>query len=184
MPHTTIGRFASCLRGARLVAAVSLLAAAVAMPTGTPAHAAGHTVEMNMSVQPSPNAGYNYNGYGKGAMTVTIPAGWQVIVHFANNGDLAHSLIVLPFTPAPPAVPAATPVFPGAATRDVQAGLPVKATATVTFTASKSGAYEFACGVPAHAVLGMWDRLEISAAAAQPSVTPAAAAAAVAFKIH
>ena len=184
MPHTTTGRCVSWLRRARLVATVSLLGAAVAMPTGTPAHAAGHTVEMNMTVQPSANAGYNYNGYGKGAMTVTIPAGWQVIVHFANNGDLAHSLIVLPFTPTPPAVPAATPVFPGAVTKDAQAGLPVKSTATVTFTASKSGTYEFVCGVPAHAVLGMWDRLEISASAAQPSVTPATAAAAIAFKVH
>ena len=73
------------------------------------------------------------------AMTVTVPAGWQVVVHFTNNGTLAHSLLVLPFTAAPPAVPAAIPVFPGAATRDVQTGLPVKATATVTFTAGKAG---------------------------------------------
>ncbi len=179
-----IERCVSWLRGARRIAALGLLAGAVALPAGTPAHAAGHTVEMNMTVQASANAGYNYNGYGKGAMTVTVPAGWQVIVHFTNNGDLAHSLIVLPFTAAPPAVPTATPVFPGAVTHDVQTGLPVKATATVTFTAGNAGIYEFVCGVPAHAVLGMWDKLVVSTSAAAPSVTPAAASAAVAFKVH
>jgi len=163
---------------------LALLAGAMAIPTWTPAHAAGHTVEMNMTVQAGANAGYNYNGYAKGAMTITVPSGWQVVVHFVNNGDLAHSLIALPFTPAPPAVPAATPAFPGAATRDVQGGLPVKATATVTFTAGKAGMYEFVCGVPAHAVLGMWDRLVVSATATQPTVTPASAAAATGLKAH
>ena len=113
-----------------------------------------------------------------------MPAGWQVVLHFVNMGDLAHSLIVLPFTPAPPAVPATTPAFPGAAAPDVQGGLPVKATATVTFTAGKPGMYEFVCGVPAHAVLGMWDKLVVSASATQPSVTPASAATAVALKVH
>src|SRR6516225_5601661 len=94
---------------ARAAAVFALLAGITALPMGTPARAAGHTVEMNMNVQSGANAGYNYNGYAKGAMTVTVPTGWQVVIHFTNNGDLAHSLIVLPFSAAPPAVPPSTP---------------------------------------------------------------------------
>jgi sulfocyanin len=163
---------------------LAVITVAAALPAWTPAGAAGHTVEMNMVVQPGVNAGYNYSGFAKGAMTVTVPTGWQVIIHFTNNGDLAHSLIVLPFTPAPPAVPPTTPAFPGAATRDVQGGLAVKSTETITFTAGKAGAFQFVCGVPAHAVLGMWNKLTVSSSATQPTVTPAAAAGALGMKIH
>lgn len=169
---------------ARAAAVFALLAGITALPMGTPARAAGHTVEMNMNVQSGANAGYNYNGYAKGAMTVTVPTGWQVVIHFTNNGDLAHSLIVLPFSAAPPAVPPSTPVFPGAATRDVQGGLAVKSTETVTFTAAKAGSYQFVCGVPAHAVLGMWNKLVVSDSSAQPSASPAAAATGLGFKMH
>lgn len=170
------------IRGFGLIGALGCLVVAGAVLPGTPAQAVGHTVEMSMTVQATANGGYNYDGYAKGALTVTVPVGWQVIVQFANMADLAHSLIVLPLAATPPSVPATTPAFPGAATPNVQGGLPVKTTATVTFTASKPGTYEFVCGVPAHAVLGMWDKLVVSASATQPSVAPASAANAVALK--
>lgn len=172
------------IRSFGLIGALGCLVVAGAVLPGTPAQAVGHTVEMSMTVQATANGGYNYDGYAKGALTVTVPVGWQVIVQFANMADLAHSLIVLPFAATPPSVPATTPAFPGAATPNVQRGLPVKTTATVTFTASKPGTYEFVCGVPAHAVLGMWDKLVVSASATQPSVAPASAANAVALKVR
>lgn len=174
----------SWLSAARGAAVLAVIGVAAILPASTPARAAGHTVEMNMVVQPGANAGYNYNGYAKGAMTITVPTGWQVVIHFTNNGDLAHSLIVLPATPAPPAVPGTTPAFPGAATRDVQGGLAVKSAETVTFTAGKAGAFQIVCGVPAHAVLGMWVKLTVSGSASQPTVTPATASGALGLKIH
>jgi len=175
----------STARIVRTVGALILLTAVATLAPWTSVQAAaGHTVEMTMTVEPGPNAGYNFDGYAKGAMTVTVPVGWQVIVHFANMGALAHSMIVVPYAATQPSVPPTTPAFPGAATPDVQGGVPVKGTATVTFTASKPGTYEFLCGVPAHAVLGMWVKLVVSASATQPSVTPAAAASAVGLKVH
>ena len=171
------------IRGFGLIGALGCLVVAGAVLPGTPAQAVGHTVEMSMTVQATANGGYNYDGYAKGALSCDLNR---------SAGRSSYSLRTWPTSrtassscrcaATPPSVPATTPAFPGAATPNVQGGLPVKTTATVTFTASKPGTYEFVCGVPAHAVLGMWDKLVVSASATQPSVAPASAANAVALK--
>ena len=159
--------------------AAGAVAAVAAMTPGTPVlGAAMHSVDVAIVAGKSAaDGGFDFNGYQRGAMTVTVPTGWQVAVHFENVNVLAHSLIVVPSGTGQQAVPPTTPAFPGAMTKDLAAGLPKGTKQTLTFTASKAGAYEFVCGVPGHGVAGMWDKLVVSDAAKAPSVTPAGAAA-------
>ncbi len=154
-----------------------LAAAAMVLPVAPVLGAGTHTVDVGIVAGKSAaDGGFDFNGYQRGAMTVTVPSGWQVVVHFQNVNALAHSLIVAPASAAQQAAPPSTPAFPGAMTKDLASGLPKGATQTLTFAASKAGTYAFVCGVPGHAVAGMWDKLVVSDAAKAPSVTPAGAA--------
>ena len=166
-------------RGAWRALAVGIVGGLAAMVPGTAGlAAAAHTVELSIVAGKSAAAGgFDFNGYQRGGMTVTVPVGWRVVVHFTNANDLPHSLAVLPSGSDQQPAPSAAPVFAGAATKDFTTGLPKGATQTFTFEASKPGAYELTCGVPGHAVAGMWDKLVVSPTAQAPSVTPAGAAA-------
>lgn len=142
---------------------------------GAPAlAAAAHTVELTV-VAGQKNVELGFNGYHKGGMTVTVPAGWQVVVHFENVGMASHSLVVLPAGTGQVAAPSTTPVFAGAATKDPAAGLSKGGKQTFTFEASKSGTYDVVCAVPGHAMAGQWFTLVVSSTAEAPSVTPAGA---------
>ncbi len=146
--------------------------------------AAGHTAHLTIVAgKTDAGGGFNFNGYAQGAMTVTVPAGWKVVVTFENAAVLTHSLEVQPFTAVQPPMPQTKPVFAGAATKDLALGLPKGAKATVSFTADKAGTYEFTCAVPGHASAGMWDKLVVSASAKTPSVTPDGAAKAAALSV-
>jgi len=159
--------------------ALGIVAAVAAGVPGTPVlGAAAHAVDVTIVAGKSASdGGFDFNGYQRGAMRVTVPTGWQVVVHFENVNVLAHSLVVSPAEAAQQPVPSTTPVFPGATTKDLAKGLPKGANQTFTFEASKPGTYELLCGVPGHAVAGMWDTLVVSSTAKSPSVTPAGAAA-------
>lgn len=165
-------------RAMRQALAVAIIAGAAAMVPGTAGlAAAAHSVDVSIVAgKDAGGGGFDFNGYKNGAMTITVPVGWQVVVHFANASDLPHSLAVLPSGADKQPVPAAAPVFSGAATRDLAAGLPKGAKQTFTFEATKPGTYELVCGVAGHAVAGMWDKLVVSSATEAPSVTPAGAA--------
>lgn len=139
-------------------------------------HAAPRTVEVSMTANKSSSGGLAFNGYQRGAMVVTVPAGWQIAVHFENVDTSAHSLAVLPSGTHTQMAPSSAPVFAGATTQNFTAGLAKGSQQTFTFEASKPGTYEFLCGVPGHAVTGQWDTLVVSASAEAPSVTPAGAA--------
>jgi sulfocyanin len=158
--------------------AVAIVAAAAATVLWTPVlGAAMHSVDVTIVAgKNAGDGGFDFNGYQRGAMTVTVPTGWHVVVHFENVHALPHSLVVLPSGAHQQSAPPGTPAFPGAVTKNPAAGLPKGTKQTVTFEASKAGTYEFLCGVPAHAVVGMWDILVVSATADAPSVTPPDAA--------
>jgi sulfocyanin len=139
--------------------------------------AAAHAVDVSIVAgKNAAGGGFDFNGYQNGAMTITVPVGWRVVVHFTNVNDLPHSVAVLPSGADKQPAPAGAPVFSGATTKDFAAGLPKGAKQTFTFNATKPGTYEFVCGVPGHAVAGMWDKLVVSPTAKAPSVTPAGAA--------
>jgi sulfocyanin len=165
----------SVTRRALAAAIAAAAVGAVLMTAGLAAPA--HSVDVSIIAGKSDgDGGFDFNGYQKGAMTVTVPVGWQVVVHFTNANYLPHSLAVLPEGSEKQPAPSAAPVFSGATTKELQAGLPKGTKQTFTFEASKPGTYEFVCGVPGHGVAGMWDRLVVSATADAPSVTPSGAA--------
>jgi sulfocyanin len=138
------------------------------------------TVEVTL-VAGAPQGGgeFTFNGYGGGSMTLTVPAGFTVVVRLRNAGTIPHSAEVVPHMATQPPIPPATPAFPGGTTAHLVTGIAPGASETFSFVAATPGTYEFACGVPGHAVAGMWDRLVISATAVAPSIAPAAAAKAV-----
>ena len=165
--------------GARRRGCVGIVVVLAAVIPGAPVlGAATHSVDVTiLAGKNAGDGGFDFNGYQRGAMSVTVPTGWQVVIHFRNVNALAHSLVVVPVSAAQQAVPPATPAFPGAVTKDLAVGLAQGMKQTLTFMASKSGTYAFVCGVPGHAVAGMWDKFVVSDGAKAPSVTPAGAAA-------
>ncbi len=145
------------------------------LPAGTQA-AAGKTVSLDLIAgKTSANSNLNFNGYAKGAMTITVPVGWTVVVHYKNNTAARHSFVVIDYTGKQPdkGIP---PVFKGATTRDPVDGIGAGHEETITFVAVRAGKYEFMCGVLGHAFSGMWDFLVVSPTAKVPNEQPRGAA--------
>jgi sulfocyanin len=110
---------------------------------------------------------WNFNGYQHGEVTITVPVGANVTIHFHNNDpNMAHSLGIVNGFSTPPASIEPTPVFDGAITADptsmTDATLPGE-DETVTFTAATAGQYAMVCFIPGHAVSGMWLHFNVSA---------------------
>ncbi len=154
------------------VTAIALVVAAcgpIGGQTATP-----KTVELTLVAgQTLANGTFNFNGYAKGALTVTVPAGWRVVIHYQNSSALRHSFSVIPYTGEQPDK-SEPPVFLGAATRDPVSGIGTGKEETITFGAGKPGKYEFFCGILGHAQAGMWNYLVVSSTAKGPSARPAA----------
>lgn len=138
---------------------------------------AAKTVELTLVAgKTNDNSSYNFNGFSNGKMTLTVPVGWTVVVHYQNASPLRHSFDVIPYTGKQPDAPP-PPVFKGATTRDPVDGIGVGKEETITFVADKAGKYEYLCGVAGHAPAGMWNYLVVSSTAKTPSVQPAGAGA-------
>jgi len=131
------------------------------------------TVEFRLVAgQSAANGFFNFNGFAKGALAVTVPVGWKVIIRYANGSALRHSLDVIPYSGTQPDS-APPPAFAGASTKDLVGGIGVGKQETVAFIAANAGTYEFLCGVLGHAQAGMWGRLILVRTSAAPSVRPA-----------
>ena len=118
-----------------------------------------------VAAQTAANGEMNYDGTTKGQLVITVPVGAAVQLTLTNKGTLPHSLQIIPFTDRLPAAAVPTPAFPGAQTKDPQAGIIKGQTEVVQFTASKAGRYLMICGFPGHAVLGMYGIFEVSPSA-------------------
>lgn len=156
--------------------AAPLLAVTMVVPSVRPLHAAAHTVEVNIIANKSASGGLAFNGYQRGGMTITVPVGWEVVVHFTNADTTPHSLAVVAAGAHSQMTPPSTPAFPGATTSNFSSGIPKGPQLTFTFDAAKPGTYEFVCGVSGHALTGQWATFVVSATAEAPSVTPPGAA--------
>jgi sulfocyanin len=116
------------------------------------------------------NGGMNFDGATKGGLTFVVPVGWHVVLHFRNDDqNLAHSAEVIPVADPVPMGPV-TPVFKGAATRNLDTGVGVGSHEDMQFVAQKAGGYLILCGVTGHGAVGMWIRFEVSATATHPSI--------------
>jgi len=171
----------ACPTAAAAGAAALLLATAVAFGLPRAQTARAKTVEFRLVAgQTAANGFFNFNGYARGALAVTVPLGWTVVIHYSNGSALRHSFDVIPYTGTQPDA-APPPAFAGAATKDLVDGIGVGKQEALTFNAGKTGRYEFLCGVLGHAQAGMWGLFVVSSAAAAPSVRPAGS---VVFKIY
>jgi hypothetical protein len=121
------------------------------------------------------NGALNFNGFRDGGLTLTVPLGWTVVMHFRNHdGMLPHSAEVIDDVHPLPTQPV-TPAFPRAATLRLAEGLISEGRDDIRFIADKGGSYLIFCGVPGHGAAGMWVRLAVSGSVRQPSLaaTPA-----------
>ncbi|MBF8379126.1 hypothetical protein IW967_14845 [Alicyclobacillus mali] len=117
------------------------------------------------------NGGMNFDGYADGDMTLVVPMGWRVVIEFENASLMPHSAMVVPYdVRARASFDASILAFPGAETPNPSQGEPKGSRNEIVFTASRVGTYALVCGVPGHALAGMWDRLVVSDQAKQPSL--------------
>jgi sulfocyanin len=115
--------------------------------------------------------GFNFNGGSVGNQTITVPLGWSVDIDFQNHDVVPHSAVVIAAQTPLPAIPE-KPAFPRAFTSHLIDGLPAQTGHdTMRFTADRAGDYLIACGVPGHALSGMFIRFVVSADATAPSDT-------------
>lgn len=116
------------------------------------------------------NGALNFNGFRDGGLTLAIPLGWNVVIHFRNHdGMLPHSAEVIDEVHPLPTQPV-TPAFRGAVTVRLAEGLPSEGRDDLRFVADKGGSYLIFCGVPGHGAAGMWIRLAVSESIQQPSL--------------
>lgn len=114
-------------------------------------------------------AGLNFNGFRAGGLTLTVPEGWTVTLHFQNKDpNLPHSAEVAPGGNVPSGPVKAA--FAGAETHSLDTGMPPGANEDVKFVAAKAGSYLIICPVPGHAAAGMWIHFDVSAGAASPTL--------------
>ena len=120
------------------------------------------------------NGGMNFNGFGRGALVLTVPQGWTVVLHFKNQDpNLPHSVEVIPdATPMP--VGPVTPAFEHATTGRLDQGFSAGQGAEVRFVSGKAGSFLIFCAVPGHGAAGMWIRLAVSETTDKPALATAA----------
>lgn len=113
---------------------------------------------------------FTFDGYSNGGATLTVPPGTNNVWNFEQGDGTPHSAEIesgegpLPNSGGNPAIPRAY-------TNKVVEGLPQGATDVIKFTAPAQGTYRIICGVPGHAVGGMWIWFKIDPSAKTPSLT-------------
>ena len=116
------------------------------------------------------NGALNFNGFRDGGLTLTVPQGSTVIMHFHNNdGMLPHSAEVIADQTPVPDGPVA-PVFARAFTVRLAEGLPPQGDDTLKFVPDRIGSYLIICAVPGHGKQGMWIRMAVADKAAKPAI--------------
>lgn len=164
-----------CLAGALLLSAVRAEAqtgkAGKVDPAWLRGDAATKTVEFNVvGGLTDLNGGMNFNGFSRGALVLTVPEGWNVVLHFKNqDANLPHSVEVVADAEAIPVGPV-PPAFEHAATGRLDQGFPAGQGADIRFVAGKTGSFLIFCAVPGHGAAGMWIRLAVSGSADKASL--------------
>jgi len=111
---------------------------------------------------------FQFNGSSNGGATLSVPPGTTNVWNFEQGDGTPHSAEVASGSGSVPNS-GGDPAIPRAYTNKVVEGLPQGATDVIRFTAPDSGSFRIICGVPGHALSGMWIWLKIDPAAKQPS---------------
>jgi rusticyanin len=136
------------------------------VPLGAVADASAHRLtfsgkDVSFTVLASPSMPQeSFEVAGMADPTIVVPQGAQVTIQFVNaDTDMAHGFVVTANTAASSSsmpMMAATPAFSGAALwflgDATSAGMH---TATLSFTTTTAGTYQYLCPVPGHAEEGM-----------------------------
>ena len=119
----------------------------------------------------SRQGGFNFNGGSDGSQTITVPANWTVNMDVVNKDAIPHSAIIIADTRPIPNAPD-HPAIPRAYTSHLTDGLaPQTGEDTMNFAAAPPGNYLIACGVPGHALSGMYIKFVVSPSGAAPTYT-------------
>jgi plastocyanin len=111
---------------------------------------------------------FEFNHFTSGGGTLTVPAGSTNVWNFSQNDGTPHSAEVASGSgPLPNS--GGDPAIPRAYTNKVVEGMAQGETDVIRFTAPDTGSYRIICGVPGHALSGMWIWLKIDPAAKAPS---------------
>jgi hypothetical protein len=114
---------------------------------------------------------FAFNGYTGGGATLTVPSHSTNVMNFVQDDGTPHSAEISSGTgPIPNA--GGDPAIPRAYTNKVVEGLPQGATDVMRFTAPDSGTYRIICGVPGHALSGMWIWFKVDPTARTPNFGP------------
>jgi plastocyanin len=114
---------------------------------------------------------FDWNGYTNGGATLTVPSGSTNLINFEQNDGTPHSVEIASGTgPVPNS--GGDPAIPRAYSNKVVEGLPQGAKDVIRFTAPDTGTFRIICGVPGHALSGMWIWLKVDPAATVPSFGP------------
>lgn len=149
---------------------------ATAAPAAAPAQAASDsflsydaaskTVTFQLIAGP-----FDFNGYTNGGATLAVPPGTNNVIAFEQKDGTPHSAEVASGTgPIPNS--GGDPAIPRAYTNSLIQGLPQGAVDTIRFTAPDTGSYRLICGVPGHALSGMWIWFKVDPAAKTPTFGP------------
>ncbi len=143
-------------------------------PTWLRADAASKTADFKLVAGlTDANGGMNFNGFSQGGLVLTVPQGWNVVLHFTNEDpNLPHSVEIIAEGPAVPSGPV-PPAFEHATTGRLEQGFTSGQGAEVRFVAGKNGTFLIFCAVPGHGAAGMWIRLAVSGSAATPALATA-----------
>jgi plastocyanin len=111
---------------------------------------------------------FDFNHFTNGGGTLTVPAGSTNVWNFLQNDGTPHSAEVASGSGSVPNS-GGDPAIPRAYTNKVVEGMAQGATDVIRFTAPDTGSYRIICGVPGHALSGMWIWFKIDPAAKAPS---------------
>jgi hypothetical protein len=104
---------------------------------------------------PATDFQFNYDGYGSGALTLTVPVGWQITLQCENRGTVNNSCAVVSSGSA------TAPLDPSWTTPDPQTGLASGESASFQFTPEKTGSFRIASLVAGSEASGTWADLEV-----------------------
>ena len=111
---------------------------------------------------------FAFNGFTNGGGTLTVPPGSTNVWNFVQDDGTPHSAEVASGTgPIPNS--GGDPAIPRAYTNKVVEGLVQGATDVIKFTAPDTGSYRIICGVPGHALSGMWVWFKVDPTAKAPT---------------